>query len=411
MREWALLLGGFGGVQVLVQAIGFTSGLLLVRALDKEQYALFTFANTMLGTMVVLADAGISSGVSSIAGRVWGDPIRLGQLVRTALRLRLVLVIVVAVVLCPALAVWLSSRGVGVVSSSVITLLVAVTLYFQVGVGVLGFVPKILLQTKRLQFIDLSCSAVRLVLVCMACATILNADTALLAAALAAVLSWRLLVWLTAGDFRKDVEPDPVMRQEILCIVKRQAPNAIYFAVQSQIMVWLISIFGTTANLAEVGALSRLALIFGVINSIVAGIVLPRFARCHDAVTLKRRYLQIVSGFVVLGGLLVLLAALFPAQVLMILGPKYMHLQPQVVLMALGSAVAAVSGVMWAFNFSKGWIPPAWLVIPFGIIVQVLLLYLIDVSSVAGVLLINIFSSLSAIFVSAGVFWSQIKKI
>jgi hypothetical protein len=39
-------VGRFASVQMLVQLIGFTTGILLVRRMEQREYALFTVANT-----------------------------------------------------------------------------------------------------------------------------------------------------------------------------------------------------------------------------------------------------------------------------------------------------------------------------------------------------------------------------
>jgi len=69
----ARIVGNFATVQVLVQLVGFASGILLVRWLDQHEYAYFTIANTMQGTINILADLGVSIGLISIGGRVWQD--------------------------------------------------------------------------------------------------------------------------------------------------------------------------------------------------------------------------------------------------------------------------------------------------------------------------------------------------
>src|SRR3954454_21318024 len=84
----ARIVGSFAVVQALVQAVGFASGILLVRRLNQQEYAYFTIANTMQGTINVLADIGISIGLISIGGRVWQDSHRFGQLIATAQNLR-----------------------------------------------------------------------------------------------------------------------------------------------------------------------------------------------------------------------------------------------------------------------------------------------------------------------------------
>src|SRR6476469_43386 len=91
--------------------ISFLSGILLIRRLDQREYAYFTIANTMQGTLNVLADIGISIGLVSIGGRVWHDRHRFGQLVNTALGLRRKLGFVAVIVVVPILYYLLVKNG------------------------------------------------------------------------------------------------------------------------------------------------------------------------------------------------------------------------------------------------------------------------------------------------------------
>ena len=63
------VVDSFVAVQVIVQLLGFLSGILLIRILEQREYAFFTIANTMQGTLNLLADVGISVGLVSIGGR------------------------------------------------------------------------------------------------------------------------------------------------------------------------------------------------------------------------------------------------------------------------------------------------------------------------------------------------------
>src|SRR4029077_19042619 len=64
------VVGNFASVQVAVQMIGFLAGILLVRRLDQHDYAYYTIANAMQGTINLLADIGISIGFILIGGRI-----------------------------------------------------------------------------------------------------------------------------------------------------------------------------------------------------------------------------------------------------------------------------------------------------------------------------------------------------
>src|SRR5207245_3000976 len=80
------VVGSFVTVQVIVQLVGFLSGILLIRTLEQREYAFFTIANTMPGTLYLLADVGIRLGLVSIGGRVWPNRPRFIHLIRTSLQ-------------------------------------------------------------------------------------------------------------------------------------------------------------------------------------------------------------------------------------------------------------------------------------------------------------------------------------
>src|SRR6266852_245764 len=107
----AKIVGNFAIVQAVVQIIGFLSGILLVRTLEQREYAYFTIANTMQGTINLLADIGISVGLVSIGGRVWQDRHRFGELINTGLGLRRKLAAVAAIILAPILYAMLAKNG------------------------------------------------------------------------------------------------------------------------------------------------------------------------------------------------------------------------------------------------------------------------------------------------------------
>ncbi|CAN0603976.1 unnamed protein product, partial [Ectocarpus sp. 12 AP-2014] len=86
--DWAKLLGVTGTAQVGVQAIGLLSGVLVIRLLSTDEYALYTLANTMLSTMVMLANAGIPIAVMSEGGKIWKNKEKLGEVLVTGFDFR-----------------------------------------------------------------------------------------------------------------------------------------------------------------------------------------------------------------------------------------------------------------------------------------------------------------------------------
>lgn len=388
----AKTLSKFVSVQMVVQVIGFASGLLLVRSLPQKEYAYFTIANSMQATMSILADSGIGIGLSSIGGKVWQDRQRFGELIHTALYLRRYLAAIAVTIVAPLLMWLLISNGASKSYATIITLAVLLALNYQLLVGVLDVVPRLHSQIDRLQKLDLMLAASRLVLLASAYLVFLNAAVAIFVSIFGFVAQYMLLKRWAADNIVPQAPINTEDKTTILSIVKHQAPNGVFYCLQGQLTVWLISMFGNTQNIAEVGALGRLGMVFAVISAVMSGIVLPGFARLHSPFLLRRRYFQIVGGFLLLGGGLIAFAAMFPDLLLWTLGSKYAHLRNELLLMMTLSAVNALLAAMWSLNATKAWIQYSWLNIPGVIVTQILLLVLVDISTVQGVLVFGILS-------------------
>ena len=388
-KTWALRLAGFASVQLMVQAIGFASGILLVRSLSQEDYALFTIANTIMGTMNLLADSGISSGLTSIGGRVWNDPHRFGQLIHTALGLRRTLASFVVVMGIP-ITVWLLLKnGASPWLAAEICLAILASLYFQLSNGILTVIPRLLLQTNRLQQIDFTSAVIRLLLICLAWLLLLNTSTALWAATAAFGCQWWLLRRWTRSSINVHAPANPEMRREIMTVVHTQIPNSLFYCLQGQIGIWLLSIFGKVGNVAAIGALGRLAVVLGIISTVMGSLIAPRFSRCHDIHKLKRLFWIITGGCIGLAGGIQLVCFLFTDQCLWILGPKYANYHREFLLMVAVQGIGLISSTMWTLNHAKSFLQYSWLYIPLTIFSQMAVIPLVDLKTIQGVLILS----------------------
>ncbi len=397
---WGKTLSKFVSIQLFIQALGFASGILLVRTLDKQQYAYFTIASTMQGTMHLLADSGINSGLTAIGGKVWQDPYRFGQLINTALQLRLYLAIVTIITVTPILLWMLISNGASVIYAISIVAAVLVAVNAELTTGVLDVVPRMRSQLRRVQNLDLIPICARFVLLCGAYLTYLNAMVAVLTASISLIMK-RFIVsrWVTDSiDIEAPVHKED--RAKIIEIIKQQAPTAVFYCIQGQLTVWLISIFGSTRDIAEIGALGRIGMIYILISSIMTSIVLPSFARCQSPSSLHRRYWQILGIYCLFSVGIVGITGLFPSQFLWILGKKYAHLKNELFLIVINSVIQSFVGIMWSINCSKAWTQHTWLYIPLTLTTQVGLLVLLDVSTIRGVILFGIFTAIPHLFLN-----------
>src|SRR6202171_789378 len=189
----ARIVGNFAIVQAVVQIIGFLSGILLVRTLEQREYAYFTIANTMQGTINLLADIGISVGLVSIGGRVWQDRHRFGQLISTALSVRRKLGAVAIIIVTPVLYFLLVKNGASFFYTAVLIVVVLAGLLIQLSLGVLDVVPRLRSDIARIQSIDLTGAIARLLVLVTLMYFFLNAGVAIAVATATLLLQYGML--------------------------------------------------------------------------------------------------------------------------------------------------------------------------------------------------------------------------
>jgi O-antigen/teichoic acid export membrane protein len=388
------IVGGFVTVQVIVQMIGFVSGILLIRILDQGEYAFFTIANTMQGTLNLLADIGISIGLVSIGGRVWQDRPRFSELISTALYVRHRLALVAVIAGIPALYFMLARNGASPAYALLLIAIVLIALVIQLDVGVLGAIPRLRADIGVIQRIDLIGAGLRLTILVMLTFVFLNASVAVGVATIVIFFQFLLLRRYSARVIDFGAPQNAEDRSAMLRFIRSQAANAIFYCFQGQITIFLISFFARqTRSVAEVGALGRLAMIFVVLANLLSNIFVPEFARCQDRRGLRSLYFQI-AGVVALFCLIVLVAAaIFPDQFLFVLGSKYTHLHRELLLMVSSAVIAALTGMFWSLNSAKAWITGSWLYIPLTLVTQVALIPFTDFSNVRSVLIFNLVSA------------------
>jgi O-antigen/teichoic acid export membrane protein len=394
----ARIVGNFAFVQGVVQVIGFLSGILVIRQLDQREYGYFTIANTMQGTLNVLADIGISIGLISIGGRVWHDRQRFGQLVNTALGLRRKLGAAVALIVTPILYFMLVKNGASVSYAAILIAAVLAGLVVQLLIGVFSVVPRLRSDISRIQTIDLTGAVARLLALLLLMFLFLNGAVALAIGSATLLLQYWMLRRYVAGVVDLTAPENSEDRAAMRGFIRSQAANAIFFCLQGQITVFLISFFGRhVSSVAEVGALGRLAMIFAVLSNLLANVFAPAFARCQSVRKLRWQYAAIVGCVVCFSLVVITAAAFFPRQFLFVLGNKYAHLERELLLMVGGAVIAALAGTLWSLNAAKAWIAGSWLYIPLTLAAQLAMIPSTNFSSVAGVLKFNLVSAIPSL--------------
>jgi O-antigen/teichoic acid export membrane protein len=217
---------------------------------------------------------------------------------------------------------------------------------------------------------------------------------ALLVAAVGAATNWIQLLFLRrwAHNCADPIAPtNHDDHHEMLRLSKKSFPNAIFFCFQGQITLFILTIFGNPVGIANITALGRLAALLGVFSVTFSSVLAPRFSRCQEPARLRRLYLLLVGGAILVLVPFVLMAWHFPGPLLWLLGKKYQSLGPDCFWVVAAGCVSQLAGIMWSLNSSKAWIRiQAPLFIPVILGVQVLAAACLNLRVFHDVLIFNL---------------------
>lgn len=397
--EWGKLITITGSAQTAIQVIGFLSGILVIRLLSTQEYALFTLANTMLGTMTMLADSGITNGIMAESGKVWQDEKKLANVLATGLSMRKQFGIISLLVTLPVLCYLLMLHG---ASWPMMVLIAASTIpafFAALSDSVLEIVPKLHQEIKPLQRNQVEVSIGRLLLNGLFLFAFPYTALALIANGIPRIYGNRKLRTLSA-HYISFGTPDPIVRKSVMKGVWRTLPIVVYHCISGQISIWLISIFGATENISQLGALSRIAVPFGILGAIFSTLIIPRFARmAENNDKLLSRFLMTQLITLGAGSTLLFLIWLCSNSLLWVLGKNYYGLNHELVILGAINCAGIMSTICSQLNLSRGWFIKPYFLIIFNFISTLIGFTVFDIHTLVGTLRFTLALTLCAYFI------------
>ncbi len=389
--HWGKLVTITGGSQILVQAAGALSGILIIRFLPIEEYALYTIANTMLGAMTILSDSGIANGVMAEGGKVWKDKSKLGKVLQTGLDLRRKFGLASLFVAIPILVYLLNDHGAGWLTIILITLGLIPAFYANLSDSMLAVAPKLHQDIKPLQGNFLQVSFGRLLLNGIFVFIFPFTFIALFANSIPRIYGNYKLRKITSKFLDINEEPDKQVRKEIIVSVRRTMPIVIYYVISGQLAIWLISFFGTTTSISKLGAMGRLAMVFTIVISLFSTLVVPRFSRMKESRGKLRAIFLTVQGLTLAISIVMILGVfLFSNQILWVLGKDYYGLNYELLLVAIANGFNLMIGICSQLTISRGWYLKPIYLIGLNFISTLLSIAFLNLKTLEGVLYFNI---------------------
>ncbi len=397
LTSFALAQGG-------VQLLGFVAGLMLVRWMAPADYGHYTAAVALVSVVSVLLDLGLASAMLSLGGPQHTNGGALRGLLVQAQHLQWQLLGLLALPLAALGALMLADPTLPLPGMAALVALCVVLGLVNarnaLAIALLRLRGQAVLQ-QRLEF---AVHAARVCAVAGASLWVIDIGVAALLMALPTLLLAAALRWALRPVSASAAGASPAAAQlpaqvmaSLRGLVARQAPNAVYYCLSAQLPVALVAWLGQAQQVAEVGALSRLAMLFTVLSNVLAALVAPYFARPRLAGELRTAFGLVNVCFALLCGVLALCALLLPGPLLWVLGPQYMHLQAEALWMVLSATLSVWAGALYAIGAARGWILPAMLNIPAGLLALLAAVLVFDAGTAAGAFQINTVVSACAV--------------
>lgn len=407
----AKLVAVTGLAQAAIQGLGFLSGVLIIRLLPTHEYALYTLATAMLTNMVIIADSGVKASVLAEGGKVWQDKQQLGEVLVTGIQLRKWFATASFILAAPVMLYLLRHHGASWFVAIGIVLAVLPAFYATLTCSVLEIVPRLHQKVLALQKIDIKGNAIRVVLVCGFLFALPVTVVAVAAMGVAQLWISRQMKQVAATFYSVSAKPSAAIRAKMLAMVSRLLPESLYLCVSGPIMLWLISVFGSTAAVAQLGALGRFSIVMAFINILFGTLVSPRFSRLQASKkVLLKRYCQVqVLLFTCVAGIS-LFTWLFASELLWVLGPGYSGLEYELTLMMFGNAVGLCVVLTFSLCTSRGWVINPAVSIPVSLGSILLGASLFEVSTLEGVFAFNVLNNAIMLVLHTGYGFYSIAK-
>jgi len=378
--------------QGITIAASFLYGLLCIRLLPLGEYAKFVVVFAIQASLMVLLDVGISGTFIPLVGERIEDRQLIADYLASLRQIAQWLFAIAAPLTVVGYPFLVRNRNWNWQTVTAMIAIVLVSAWFARVGSSYGSVLIIRRDRKRWYQTQIVSSLGALALLGILYALhLFGAFTAILISV--AKIIWVAYDYYSRAHHLLGVKgtPSKEKRTAIVQLTLPAIPSVVYYALAGQISVFLITIFGRTAAVASVGALTRLGQIFTLLSPMNAILVEPYFARLPRE-RLKLHYLLAVAAASACGAGMVALARIFPGLFLWVLGSKYAGLRTEVVLVILAGAIGLVGGVIASVNGSRRFTYYSFVLTDnvVTLIVQVVFIWKVDLSTVQAVLWFNI---------------------
>ncbi|MEZ5899129.1 MAG: hypothetical protein R3D51_06500 [Hyphomicrobiaceae bacterium] len=344
------LAKGFG------QAAGLLSGLIYVRAMPVEQYALFGLCMTAISMMSVGSDLGITGSLSYFWRRGLQEKTNFDTKLALVRRIRDILFVLAGI--AGAFMLLSSAPKAGHVFT-VVSLCFGLALaqtWLQMNVSVSSHVLLLEGRQRTSYIAEASGSAVRLVAALLMLVSGATSAVFALIGGLLGASATAAYIKRNERSYWTQERPSPQDSADLRRYFISVLPSVLVFTFRDPLVMWLTATRAGTVAVADVFALSRISLIFAIIGNFATIVVVPRLATITDDRTFAK---SLAGALTIQAGICAMLFAVTlaaPQLILLLIGSKYAHLTAEVVILAATASASVLTSFLVLCARLRGWV-------------------------------------------------------
>jgi O-antigen/teichoic acid export membrane protein len=345
------------GLVVVAQVSSAVAGLLFVNFLSKEEFALFAVCTALLQAIVAQSDLGTLAAVGYFYREHpnWNSFRKISLPAIASVRFKF---FVFAGMILPLLFVMSdASKGIPVIKVLELLALTLGAAWFGMANGFQSLALRVRGDVNTSIFLDIAGGFTRLALAAgIIVVQLLNTETALLTTLLSLMLSFTIGRFCVPG-ISLGISPQGQKNEQkkVFRYVLPLIPGSLYYTLQPSILIWLSMVYGSTNQVAEVGAIGRVGQIISFLGFGLTLFVLPHLASLRDDKAFKRSYASIWLILVSVAAIVFFAIVVSRGGIVMLLGANYANLGNEIILVAATSLLSVGANYAVLVNRVRGW--------------------------------------------------------
>lgn len=386
VRRLLGLVASYASLNILGRVVQMLTAFLVVRSLAKTEYAWYSLANNLVGALGMFTVTGIGTGLMPLAGEVAHDRLKLGSVLASAGRFRVSLLAFGALTGLPVFVHLLLHSDCSPLNTAVLVAAALISVMSSIASQMFATPLSLARRYNIPQWENIMNSTLRLLCVAaLIFAGFADAVTVMIVTVLAplpTLFGWLLPKARAHAAFEQHSDPAATQRLKKHFIVG--LPTSLTYLFEAQIAGFIIGFAGGIDKVADLGAISRVALILQVPIAVASGVLLPRMSAENDLKRLWKMWVSSSTIALVSGALILLGGWLLRHQLLLLIGPAYAGLEHELVFYLAFQVFAFFITVVSTPVQSKGWVRHSWMrpLVVFGC--QALSACFLDFSTVHG---------------------------